>query len=247
MDPMIYTAMGGAKQTLDDQAVINHNLANVSTSGFRAQLSAVRSVPLEGPGSLATRTAVVGSTPMFDSTGGPINATGRPMDIALGDNNWLAVQGGDGNEAYTRRGDLNVDANGVLMSAGRPVLGDGGPIVIPLGAEITIGDDGTITMKGEGARSTELAEIDRIKVVNTEAQQLERGLDGLFRSVDGGVLGRDENAKIATGALEGSNVSAVEAMVAMISNQRKFDMQMKVIQTADENSQRANSLLSVQG
>ena len=247
MDPMIYTAMGGAKQTLDDQGVINHNLANVSTSGFRAQLSAVRSVPIEGPGALATRTTAVASTPMFDATSGPINATGRPLDIALGDDHWLAVQGADGNEAYTRRGDLNVDANGVLMSAGRPLLGDGGPIVIPLGAEITIGADGTITMKAEGARSTELAEIDRIKVVNAEAEQLERGLDGLFRATDGGLLGRDENAKIATGALEGSNVSAVEAMVAMISNQRKFDMQMKVITSADENAQRANSLLSVQG
>jgi flagellar basal-body rod protein FlgF len=247
MDAMIYTAMGGAKQTLDDQAVINHNLANVNTSGFRAQLSAVRSVPIQGPGAFDTRTAVVGSTPMFDATSGPINATGRPMDIALGDNQWLAVQGGNGAEAYTRRGDLNVDANGVLMSGGRPVLGDGGPIVIPLGAEITIGDDGTITMKGEGARSTELAEIDRIKVVNGAANQLERGLDGLFRPSAGGTLARDENAKIATGALEGSNVSAVEAMVAMISNQRKYDMQMKVISSADENSQRANSLLSVQG
>ncbi|WP_194756480.1 flagellar basal body rod protein FlgF [Aliidiomarina indica] len=246
MDPILYTAMGGAKQTLDDQAVINHNLANVSTSGFRAQLSAVRAVPIGGPGVHDTRTAVVGSTPLFDQQAGPVNTTGRPLDIALRGDAWMAVQAADGSEAYTRRGDLNVDQNGVLSSNGRPVLGAGGPIVIPLGAEVTIGEDGTITMKAEGARPTEVSEIDRIKMVSGDAGVLERGLDGLFRGTNG-PLAQNEDARLASGALEGSNVSAIEAMVAMINNQRKYDMQMKVIGTADENAQRANSLLSVQG
>ncbi|RUO35836.1 flagellar basal body rod protein FlgF [Aliidiomarina sanyensis] len=246
MDPILYTAMGGARQTLDDQAVINHNLANVSTSGFRAQLSAVRAVPMEGPGVFDTRTAVVGSTPLFDQQAGPINTTGRPLDVALRGDAWLAVQAADGSEAYTRRGDLNIDETGVLTSNGRPVLGAGGPIVIPLGAEITIGEDGTLTMKAEGARPTEIAEIDRLKMVSGDAAVLQRGLDGLFRGVNG-PLPQNEDARLASGALEGSNVSAVEAMVAMINNQRKYDMQMKVISTADENAQRANSLLSVQG
>ncbi|GAA3540388.1 flagellar basal body rod protein FlgF [Zobellella aerophila] len=250
MDGIFYTAMSGAKQTLDAQAVISNNLANVSTSGFRAQLTAMRAVPVQGDGPLATRVSVVTSTPGDDFSAGTVTATERALDVAIHDDGWLAVQGDDGGEAYTRRGDLQLDGNGLLLSGGRPVLGGGGPIIVPLGAQLSIGADGTLSAIGAGEDPDALVQIDRLKLVRAEPGQLQRGEDGLFRPAPGSgleLLPQDENLRLTAGALEGSNVSAIESMVAMIENARRYDMQMKVITNADDNAQRANSLLSIQG
>lgn len=252
MDRIIYTAMAGAKQTMDRQAVVNNNLANVSTSGFRAQLSAMRAVPVQGAGALDTRTSVVASTPGADFSAGPITHTGRDLDVAMKGDAWLAVRDDNGVEAYTRRGDLQVDSTGLLLSGGRPVIGDGGPIVIPLGAQVFMGVDGTLSAIGEGEDPEALVEVGRLKLVTPldPLQTLVRGDDGLFRlppNAEGevAVLAANEEARVVPGALEGSNVSAIESMVAMIDNSRRYDMQLKVIETANENAQRANSLLSL--
>ncbi|EWH02919.1 flagellar basal body rod protein FlgF, partial [Halomonas sp. BC04] len=170
---------------------------------------------------------------------------------ALEGDAWIAVQGDDGAEAYTRRGDLQVDGDGLVTLVGRPVIGDGGPIIVPLGSSISVGADGTLSGYGEGETPEALVDMGRIKLVTPE-QALLRGDDGLFRpapNADGEVaaLPADENARVASGALEGSNVSAIEAMVSMIDVARRYEMQMKVISTADENAQRANNLLSIQG
>lgn len=251
MDRILYTAMSGAKQTMDQQAVVSHNLANVSTSGFRAQLHAMRAVPVEGEAALPTRVSVVATTPGSDFSPGPITRTGRELDVALEPNSWLAVQADDGTEAYTRRGDLQVDGDGLVTVVGRPVIGEGGPIIVPLGSSVTIGADGTLSAIGEGEGPEALVDVGRLKLVTPE-QALLRGDDGLFRmspNAEGEVvaLEADDDARLASGALEGSNVSAVEAMVAMIDVARRYEMQMKVISTADENAQRANNLLSIQG
>ena len=158
----------------------------MNTSGFRQQLDATRTVYIDGQGTLATR-----SKPRWqphralDSTAGPVNQTGRPLDIAIRGEGWLAVQAPDGSETYTRRGDLSIDENGVLNSNGRPVMGDGGPIIVPLGAELTIGDDGTITARGQGQNANEVAGIDRLKLVQAAPGQLTRGEDGLFQLTGG--------------------------------------------------------------
>ncbi len=245
MDRILYTAMSGAKQTMDRQAVVSNNLANVSTAGFRGQLHAMRAVPVQGDGVLPTRTSVVAATPGSDFSAGPMNATGRDLDVALQGNAWLAVQSEDGGEAYTRRGDLQVDGDGVLNSAGRPVIGEGGPIVVPLGAQVSMGADGTLSAIGPGQDPDALVRVGRVKMVDGSDAGLTRGEDGLFRAADGGQLALDEEARMISGALEGSNVSAIDSMVAMIDNGRRYEMQMKVIQSADENDQRANSLLSI--
>ena len=245
MDRILYTAMSGAKQTMDRQAVVSNNLANVSTAGFRGQLHAMRAVPVQGDGVLPTRASVVAATPGSDFSAGPMNATGRDLDVALQGNAWLAVQSEDGGEAYTRRGDLQVDGDGVLNSAGRPVIGEGGPIIVPLGAKLSMGADGTLSAIGAGEDPDALVQIGRVKLVNGGEGELQRGEDGLFRGPDG-ALPMDENARLVSGALEGSNVSPVESMVAMIDNGRRYEMQMKVIDTADQNAQRADSLLSIQ-
>ncbi|OAZ98491.1 flagellar basal body rod protein FlgF [Halomonas sp. G11] len=252
MDRMLYTAMSGAKHTMDQQSVVSNNLANVATSGFRAQLQAARSVPVEGDALLPTRTSAVTTTPGTDYSQGPIERTGRMLDVAMQDDAWMAVQDGDGVETYTRRGDLQVDSDGILMSVGRPVVGDGGPIALPQGAQISIGADGTISAIPQGEGPEALVNVGRIKLVTPEEGELTRGEDGLFRAPpneegEPGALAADEDATLVSGALEGSNVSAVDAMVTMIDAARRYDMQMKMLSSADENAQRANSMLSIQG
>ncbi|WP_148253886.1 flagellar basal-body rod protein FlgF [Aidingimonas lacisalsi] len=251
MDRILYTAMSGAKQTMDQQSVVSNNLANATTTGFRAQLSAMRAVPVQGEG-LPTRVSVAATTPGADMSPGPLNSTGRALDVAVDGSGWLAVQTDDGGEAYTRRGDLQVDADGVLTSAGRPVMGENGPVVIPLGADVSIGEDGTISAIEPGQTADAIANVGRLKLVDPQDQQLQRGEDGLFRTLpnaEGEVvpLAQDEDVRLVSGSLEGSNVSPIETMVAMIDTARRYDMQMKSIETADENAQRANNLLSISG
>ncbi len=251
MDRIIYTAMNGARQTMDQQAVVSHNLANVSTSGFKAQIAAMRAVPVQGPGTLPTRVAVAVTTPGADFSAGAIATTGRNLDIAMEGQAWLAVRDVAGGEAYTRQGGLQVDGNGVLLSGGLPVLGDDGPIVVPLGAEVYVGADGTLSAIGLGENPNTLVEVARLKLVDAGVDDLLRGDDGLFRPLpEAGedvprILPRDDDARVVSGAIESSNVSALESMVAMIDIARRYEMQLQVIQRADENEQRANNLLSL--
>lgn len=250
MDHAIYTAMGAARHTLEQQAVTANNLANVSTPGFRAQLSALRAVPVDGP-SLPTRTLVAASTPGANMSQGPLNYTGRPLDVALQQDGFLAIQLEDGGEAYTRNGSIQVSADGQLMVQGRPLMGDGGPIEIPPQAEITLAADGTISALNPGDPPNTIAQVGRLKLVKADVREVVRGDDGLFhlsaaaQQQRGNALPNDPEVRIMPGVLEGSNVKPVETMVDMIANARRFEMQMKVIHSVDENAQRANSLLSM--
>lgn len=250
MDHAIYTAMGAASQTLNQQAVTASNLANASTPGFRAQLTALRSVPVEGL-SLPTRTLVTASTPGADMSQGQLDYTQRPLDVALQQDGWLAVQSADGSEAYTRNGNMQVSPAGQLTIGGQPVMGDGGPIAVPQGAQLTIAADGTISSLNPGDPPNTVAPIGRLKLVKASGQEVVRGDDGLFRlsanaqATRGATLQADPSIRVMSGVLEGSNVKPVEAMADMITNARRFEMQMKIISSVDENEQRANQLLSM--
>ncbi|CAI2789313.1 Putative proximal rod protein [Serratia grimesii] len=250
MDHAIYTAMGAARQTLDQQAVTANNLANASTPGFRAQLSALRAVPVDGP-SLATRTLVTASTPGADMSQGALNYTARPLDVALQQDGFLAVSLPDGSEAYTRNGNIQVSSTGQLTVQGMPLMGDGGLIEVPPSSEITIAADGTISALNAGDPPNTIAQIGRLKLVKADAREVMRGDDGLFhltpetRQQRGNQLQNDPLVRVMPGVLEGSNVKPMETMVDMIANARRFEMQMKVIHSVDENEQRANSLLSM--
>ena len=239
MDRVIYLAMAGAKATLQRQDVLANNLANASTTGFRAEMTAFRAVPVLGDGA-STRVYAIESTPGYSAEPGPVAATGRNMDVAMKGQAWLAVQGRDGTEAYTRNGSLDVNSEGLLVSrSGLPVLGDGGPITVPANGQVLIGADGTVTATVGTGRPQG---IGKLKLVTPEAPLL-RGEDGLFRGADGD-LPADATARLQDGALEGSNVSPVESMVAMISAARQFEQQMKMLQTAQEREQSASKLLS---
>ena len=247
MDRLIYTAMTGASHVLQQQAAVSENLANANTTGFRATLNTFRAVPLVGDG-LLTRTFVVDSTAGSDFTPAVIQQTGRPLDVALQGSGWIAVQGADGKDAYTRNGSFQVTANGVLQThSGWNVLGDAGPITIPPDTEVTFAKDGTISTVPSGANAASVVVVGRLKLVNPPANQLERGGDGLFRMKDGSAVLADAHAEVVPGSLEGSNVNTVEAMVNMISLARKFDMQMKMLQSADANAQHASSIIGIAG
>ena len=239
MDRVIYLAMAGAKATLQRQDVLAHNLANASTNGFRAEMTAFRAVPVRGDGA-STRVYALESTPGYNPEPGPVSATGRSLDVAVTGQSWLAVQALDGTEAYTRNGSLDVNSEGLLVSrSGLPVLGDGGPITVPANATVTIGADGSLSASVGNGRPQG---IGRLKLVTPEAPLL-RGEDGLFRGADGD-LPADATARVQAGALEGSNVSPVESMVAMIAAARQFEQQMKMLQSAQEREQSASKLLA---
>lgn len=250
MDKLIYTAMSGAKSLVQRQDNIASNLANASTPGFRAELLALRAVPVEAGarggvnGRMFAQETTVGS----DMTPGPVQRTGRDLDVAIEGRGWIAVQGRDGREAYTRAGSLQLDANGALQTAGgQPVLGEGGPLVLPPDSTVEIARDGTISATPASGPRTAVVVVGRLKLVNPEDTQMKRGEDGLFRTADGQPAQADPRVTLATGAVEGSNVNPVEAMVGMIGAARQFDMQMKLISTADANAKSATQLLSVSG
>ncbi|MGK2898563.1 MAG: flagellar basal-body rod protein FlgF [Burkholderiaceae bacterium] len=238
MDRMIYLSMSGAKATMQRQDTLANNIANVSTPGFRAELQAFRAVPVQGSGA-STRVYSLETTTGYDASAGPITATGRNLDVAVKGNSWLTVQALDGTEAYTRGGSLEVSSDGTLTTrSGLPVMGDGGPLQVPPDSAVSIGADGTVSAKGVDGKNTA---IGKLKIVTPE-QPLTRGPDGLFRAADGD-LSADDTARVQDGALEGSNVSAVESMVAMIAAARQFEAQMKMISTAEANEKAASQLL----
>jgi flagellar basal-body rod protein FlgF len=244
MDRLIYTAMTGAKHLLEQQAVVAHNLANANTTGFRAELSAFRAVPVVGEGA-ATRAFVVDSTVGADLAPGTIQQTGRSLDVALQSSGFIAVRTEDG-EGYTRAGNLQVSPNGMLQTRdGHDVLGDGGPIAVPPDTILTIAPDGTVSTVPTSGTPNAVATVGRIRLVNPGENEIVRGGDGLFRMRDGGQAEVDPSVTLLSGALEGSNVNVVEAMVSMIENARQFDMQMKMLSNAESNARDAASVLSV--
>ena len=243
MDKLLYVAMSGAQETLRAQAANNHNLANVSTTGFKADLSAFQSRAVTGPG-YASRVYATDDSIGWDASSGAQQATGNPLDVSVNGSGYIAVQDVTGNEAYTRAGDMHVDPNGQLLTAtGLPVMGDDGPISVPPYNSITVGQDGSISIIPKGQTAQTNAIVGRIKLVNPPADQLTRGADGLFHSTSPDPVAADATTTVTPGTLESSNVNIANAMVNMIQLARQFDMQIKALHNADENAQSATKLL----
>lgn len=245
MDRLIYTAMSGAKMLTQRQETISHNLANLNTNGFRAQLTAFRAVPVQGPGA-DTRVAAVETTVGSDFSPGQLVHTGNSLDVAINGRGFFAVQGADGNEAYTRDGGFTLSTDGELQTrGGLPVMGEGGPIQIPPNHQILVGRDGTISAVplSEGRNAT--LQVGRLRLVNPPEEGLERSPDGLFRMKNGQQAEPDPSMTVAQGTIEGSNVNAVEALVGMITVARQFEQQMRLLQNAEQNAQRANQLFTL--
>jgi flagellar basal-body rod protein FlgF len=246
MDRMLYLSMTGASQIMQAQAITTNNLANVSTTGFKADLAQFRSMPVFGAG-MPSRVYAMTERPATDLSSGAHNHTGRELDMAVRGDGWIAVQAPDGSEAYTRAGDLNISSAGLLVNgAGHPVIGNnGGPIAIPPYEKIEIGADGTITIRPLGQQANVLAQVERIKLVKPEDGQLTKGDDGLMRLKEGGVLPPDATVQLVSGALETSNVSVVDSMVRIIELSRQYETQIKMMNTAKENDANSDRLMQL--
>jgi flagellar basal-body rod protein FlgF len=242
MDRLVYLGMAGAKQALEQQAVIAHNIANVGTTGFRAQINHFRAVHVVGE-EITTRSQVLASTPGADLRPGPLERTRRNLDVAIDGEGWLAVRQPDGRDGYTRAGSLQLDADGqIRLPGGAAVMGEAGPMAAPPGTPLSVAQDGTISASDAHGSNA----IGRLKLVNPAPGELLRGDDGFFYAAQGVPEPmRAEQVRVQSGMLEGSNVNAAEALVAMIANARHFEMQMKTVQTAEQNEQQANKLLSL--
>ena len=243
IDRFAFTAMTGAKHAMGQLATTTHNMANLQTPGFREMLSMFRAVPVEGA-SADSRSFVVDSTPGADWTPGTVSPTGNPLDLAIQDQGLFVVRRSDGQEAYTRAGKFHLDAQGFLVnSAGLAVLDDeGSEIQIPPGSkDIQFSSNGTIrvTLPGQMLETT----VARLKLVNPLPQTLERLPDGLFGSTE--ELDASADVQVLQGSLEGSNVNAAQAMVQMIAQNRLFDLNIRLVQAAEQNSKTAGTLMSL--
>lgn len=245
MDKMIYLAMTGAKQTEFAQAINANNLANVSTTGFRADLHAFSSVAVNGPG-VESRVNAVVRPYGTDFSQGPVATTGRNLDVAIQGHGFIAVQGANGQEAYTRAGDLRVNSGGLLTNgAGHLVVGEGGPVAIPPYSSLLIGADGTISIQPIGQTPETLAVVDRIKLVDPDASQLRKGSDGLLYLPENETAVASADVRLTAGALEHSNVNVARTLVNMIELSRQYEMQVNVISTAKEDADAAAELMRI--
>jgi len=246
MDKLLYIAASGASQNLLGTGLRANNLANAQTTGFRAQLEQARSMPAYGEG-LPTRVFSMTENPSNNYESGPMIQTGRELDVAIQGDGWFAVQDVNGQEAYSRDGNFKLGDDGILTDIhNRPVLGDGGPIFLPVPLDnLDIGTDGTLSMRQLGAPANVIEDVGRLKLVKPNYADMERGTDGLFRMEDGSIAQEDASVKIMSGMLEGSNVNAVNEMVNMISLQRNYELQVKMMKKADELDTRGNQLLRI--
>jgi flagellar basal-body rod protein FlgF len=242
----MYVAMTGAKQIMQAQAVNNHNIANISTTGFRADAVSFDSEPIYGPG-YATRVNAVAGDAGTDFSSGTMETTGRDLDIAVNGKGFIAVRGTDGKEAYTRAGDLRLTPTGAVTTAsGLPVLSESGPVVIPPSTQVSIGGDGTISVVPQGSQAFAVTQVDRIKLVNPATKDLQKGEDGLLRLKSGAKAKTDESVTITSGVLESSNVNPALSLISMIELQRLYEFQIKSLNASDTNEQSAERLMQTQ-
>ena len=238
--------MTGARENMYAQQAHANNLANATTTGFKSDFEQARAMRVLGDG-FESRVYSMSERPGTDLDSGTLMQTGRDLDVAVAGDGWLAVQGPNGNEVYTRNGSLQINAaNQLVTGSGLPVIGaGGGPIVIPPAENITIGNDGTITIRPIGESAVEIALVDQIKLVQPEQGQLFKGRDGFMHTDNDVPLAANPNVQVRAGYLEASNVNAISELTSMISLQRQFEMQVKMMKTAEENSSAAAEVLSM--
>ena len=238
--------MTGAKNNMSAQTIRANNMANLNTTGFKADFEQSRSMGVYYGDGQPTRAYALTESPRADFEPGPMQNTGNPMDIAINGDGFIAVQAPDGSEAYTRAGNLAIDASGILRTAnGLPVIGNSGPISLPPIDKIEVGSDGTISTISLGQTAETMVETNRIKLVKPDFKNLEKGADGLFRQRDGLPATADASVHVVSNVLEGSNVNAMSEFTQIISLARQYDMQLKLMKTAEENSSASAQLLQM--
>lgn len=233
-----------AMMRADAEAVrtIGHNIANAQVTGYRRQVP-VQSVSEtfatladEAGASMRAAEMMAPTTHIrTDMTAGSMRATGRPLDVALEGTGFLVVQAANGTQ-LTRKGDLQISAEGLLTAAnGSAVLGEGGVIDIGTGVPV-IDADGTVRVDGQV--------LDRLQVVQvTDETALQYLGNGMFSVSDPAAVVSQEQASLRQGFLEESNVSAVGEMVQMMETMRHFEGAQRFARGYDQLMERAISEL----
>ena len=247
MDRLVNTALTAMRGAMARQASIANNLANANTVGFRAEIANAETRWIKGD-TFDTRAQASEQVIAADMAQGAVTETGNPLDVAMNGDALLAVQSPDGQEAYTRRGDLKVNDSGLLTPGdGLAVLGQGGPITLPQMDSVSIAQDGSIWGVPQGGDPANPQQVDKLKLVNAAGSSIAKGTDGLFREVNGGALPEDPIATVTSGSLEGSNVNATAALVQMIEASRAWETQIKMIDTAKQMDDGGASLMKLDG
>ncbi|MCS5708626.1 flagellar basal body rod protein FlgF [Candidatus Berkiella cookevillensis] len=245
MDEMLYVTMSGAENTFYAQSVNANNLANASTTAFKADLAQFRSMPVFGD-SLPSRVYALTEKAATDFSPGALIPTGRDLDMAIKGEGWFTVLNGQNKEAYMRNGSLKLDQDGKLLTENDlAVMGEGGEIFIPPAQKIEIGIDGTVSYVPLGSSTNTQVVLDRIKLVRPDIKNLEKKEDGLIYTKDNATLERDISVTLSSGFLEASNVNAVESIANMISLARQFEIQLKLMKQAEQNDEASTSILTV--
>ncbi len=245
MDRALFVAMSAAKEAELLQRINNHNLANVSTTGFKADFAALVQRAVNGPG-YPDRVYTQGlEVEGFDSRPGAVEQTGRELDVAIMGEGWFTIQAPDGSQALTRRGDFHITADGMLTTGdGDLVLGVDGPILVPPAQSVVIGEDGTVSIRPVGQPVNALAQVNRLNLVKPPVEQLQKGEDGYIRFTGPPEeLVPDATIRVGNGMLERSNVNPVDAMVRLIELQRSFEMQINMMKRIDDNGRRSQELM----
>lgn len=241
MDKMLYTAASGAARVMEAQTIRAHNLANAETTGFKADLERVNARVVAATGnSLQTRVMAQTESSGFSQQSGALNPTGRSLDLAIQEQGLFTVMTEQG-EGYTRSGNIMPDTNGQLTIDGRPVSGIDGPIVLPEYRELFVGDDGRISVIA--AEGGIIEEVGRLKLVNPDLSTLDKGLDGLLYSRDGEILPINNEVRVDSGFLESSNVKAVNELIASMDLSRQFEIQVKLMKSAEKLAEAGNRLI----
>lgn len=246
MDKALYVAMSAAKNTMIGQSIRANNLANANTTGFMSDFEQARSMSVYYGEGEPTRAYALAQNPSVDFTPGAMMQTGRDMDIALNGRGFIAVEGQDGQEAYVRAGNLSIDVFGNLLTGnGLPVIGNAGPINLPDFDKFQVGTDGVISIVIKGSPPDALAQVDRVKLVNPDLTTLVKKEDGLLYQINQEEVLADPAMEVSSGFLESSNVNPVEEMIRVMTLSRQYEMSVKIMNTAKQNSETSAQLLQM--
>ena len=253
MDRLIFTSNATITEMAAARQVLVNELANVSTNGFKSSYDvALRSIKADGNGSFDTRIqAQAVSRDIIRLKPGAVMATGRPLDIAMADSAVLTVQAPNGERAFTRRGDLRVSNQGQLETgSGHLVMGQNGPITVPPGVNLNINTDGSIFAQDPAQPgNVPPVLVDQLALRDASEVQLLRRQDGLYQVADK-PPGTDFTSgptlpTVIPKALEGSNVSAIEAMTRLMDHSRSFETQIRIIKETKSLDEQSSSMMKL--
>lgn len=248
MDKLIYTAFNTLNNIYDNRSVRAQNMANVNVPGYRRDLGtkSVGSAFLEAENTFQVRAlAIRDDTNIFESDPGTISQTGNDMDVALRGDGYFMVTSPGSEPSLTRRGDLNVNADGFLVNGSSQVFLDKNLQPIQIGAyrAVKIADNGDIFVEPLGSEPGTKELVATLGMTSGAGENLKKFADGQIRTENGGLPLADQVPTIVQKHVELSNVNITEELVNTIEDQRAYEVNIKLISSASEADEAGASLM----